>query len=30
LVGDGVAAVVVNRPGHGNKQAYNDSADDCC
>ena len=30
FVGDGVAAVVVNRPGHGNHQADNDSADDCC
>ncbi len=26
--GDGVVAVVVNRPSHGNQQADNDSADD--
>ncbi|HAY5601003.1 TPA: hypothetical protein J0C78_003225 [Escherichia coli] len=28
-VSDGVVAVVVNGPGHGNQQADNDSADDC-
>ncbi|CZV98094.1 Uncharacterised protein [Enterobacter hormaechei] len=28
FVGDGVFAVVVNSPGHGNEQADSDSADD--
>nr|WP_269212148.1 hypothetical protein [Lelliottia nimipressuralis] len=30
FVVDGVVAIVVNRPCHGNQQADNDSADDGC
>lgn len=30
FVCDGVAAVVINRPDHGNQQADNDSTDDWC